>query len=234
MTELSISILVPTLNERENLPNLQAWQDQANPDVEILICDGGSDDGTIAYAGDVGLTVINCPPGRGQQLAAGVAASSGDVLLFLHADTILQAGSLNAIRHTLNDPQVIGGNFRLLFDGETGFAAWLTGFYAWLRAKGIYYGDSVMFIRRSVLDEIGGMRAISLMEDFDLNRRMEKKGRTVCIDHPPAVTSSRRFENRHPWAIFSQWVWIHALYYARLSPDRLAESYKSHLHHPKA
>lgn len=229
----SFSILVPTLNERAWLPSLLAWSDRNDTEVEVLICDGGSDDGTVVYAQEAGLTVIDCPVGRGQQLAAGVAASSGDILLFLHADTRLQTGSLSVIRHALVDPQVIGGNFRLLFDGETGFATWLTGFYAWLRARGIYYGDSAMFIRRSGLDEIGGISAISLMEDFDLNRRMEKKGRTVCIDHPPAVTSSRRFENRHPWSIFCQWLWIHALYYARLSPDRLASSYKSQTHRPR-
>jgi len=234
MTNASISILVPTLNERAMLPDLLAWPDRTDSEAEILMCDGGSEDGTIAYAREHGVTVIDCPIGRGQQLAAGIAASSGDILLFLHADTILQGGSLDAIRRVLSDPQVIGGNFRLLFDGETGFATWLTGFYAWLRAKGLYYGDSAMFIRRCDLDRIGGMQAISLMEDFDLNRRMERNGRTVCIDHPPAITSSRRFENRHPWAIFSQWVWIHALYYARLSPGRLAETYKSQLHRPKA
>ena len=133
----------------------------------------------------------------------------------------------------MEDPDTIGGNFRLLFDGGSDFAEWLTGFYASLRARGLYYGDSAMFIRRRVLNEIGGIPAIALMEDFELNRRMEKKGRTVCIDHPPAITSSRRFENRHPWAIFCQWVWIHAMYYARLSPEWLASSYRSHLHQPK-
>lgn len=233
MTVQSISIIVPTLNEIERLPTLLSWSDLEDPHADLVICDGGSTDGTVEHARSAGHSVINCERGRGQQLARGVEATNGEIVLLLHADTALQPGSLDAIRHSFRDDTVVGGNFRLLFDGGSDFASWLTGFYASLRAKGIYYGDSAMFVCRTFLNETGGMPAISLMEDFELNRRMEKKGRTVCIDHPPAVTSSRRFENRHPWAIYGQWIWIHALYYARLSPDRLARSYKSHLHQPK-
>ena len=98
----------------------------------------------------------------------------------------------------------------------------------------MYYGDSVIFVRRTVLEAIGGIRPIALMEDYDLVRRLERHGGTVCIENPPVITSSRRFEGRRPWRIFCQWVLLHALYYARVSPDTLARLYRSAAHSPAA
>ncbi len=226
---MKISIVIPTLNEAASLPVTLAAIDE---DCEVLVCDGGSTDGTPEIARRAGARIILRAPGRGQQLHAGTAVASGEVLLFLHADTILLPGALAALGRALADPSVTGGNFRVVFDGPTRFAAWLTGFYAWLRNHGLYYGDSAIFVRRTVLDDIGGMRPIALMEDYDLVRRLERNGGTVCIDEPPVITSSRRFEGRPRWRIFSQWVLLHALFHARVSPDTLARLYRSAAHSP--
>ena len=121
----------------------------------------------------------------------------------------------------------VGGNFRLLFDGNEPFSRWLNGFYAWIRSRGVYYGDSGVFVRRSVYEAIGGMRPLALMEDFDFIRRLEKSGRTCCIADPPLVTSSRRFHSRRPAAIVFGWLKIHALFYLGARSETLARLYNS-------
>ena len=173
-------------------------------------------------------------PGRGQQLHAGAEAAGGDVLLFLHADCVLPPGALAQIEACLaRSPAAVGGNFRLLFDGDTRFSRWLTGFYAWMRRYGLYYGDSAVFVRRRVYRAIGGIRPIALMEDYDFTRRLERAGPTLCITEPPLVTSSRRFTGRRADAIVWGWVKIHALYYLGVSPSRLARLYDSERRHER-
>lgn len=132
-----------------------------------------------------------------------------------------------AIRNSLRDLSIVGGNFRIAFDGDDAFAIWLTGFYAWFRRKGLYYGDSAIFVRRSCYLALGGIRPIALMEDLDFSRRLECCGPTVCIAEPSVKSSSRRFIGRRPVAIFSQWIYLHALYYAGFPPERLARLYNS-------
>lgn len=231
-----ISVLIPTLNEADKLPVALASvrHQKTGPDtnIEIIVCDGGSTDGTPDIAREAGATLVRAARGRGQQLREAVAQAAGDVLVFLHADTVLAPEALRTVAQTLADPAIPGGNFRVVFDGPSDFAAWLTGYYAWLRRHALYYGDSVIFIRRPVYDAIGGIKPIALMEDYDLVRRLEAAGPTACIENPPVVTSSRRFEGRRPWRIYAQWVMIHALYHLRLRPDTLARLYRSADHKP--
>jgi rSAM/selenodomain-associated transferase 2 len=223
-----ISVVIPTLNESNNIAGLLAdlGLDPVGP--ELIVADGGSTDGTPEIAAQCGATVLSVPPGRGAQLRAGAARARGDIILFLHADCRYPKGGLRQIVRVLADhPEALGGNHRLLFDGDDPFSLWLNGFYAWIRSHGVYYGDSGIFVRRGAYDAIGGIRPMALMEDFNFVRRMERHGETVCIDEPPLMTSSRRFEGRHPFAIVYGWLKIHALYYLGLSPARLARIYDS-------
>jgi hypothetical protein len=124
--------------------------------------------------------LIECAPGRGNQLFQGAAAATDDILFFLHADTNLPIGALAAILKELGThPDTGGGNFRLLFDGDTKFDRWPIGFYRWIRSRGDYYGDYGIFVHRSVYQAIGPIRAIPLMEDYDFTRRLER--------HDPAL-----------------------------------------------
>ena len=224
-----ISVIIPTLNEAARLPALLARMAGEPTDHEIIVVDGGSDDATPAIARSAGATLLQTDPGRGRQLAEGAQAATGDVLLFLHADSRFPAQGLRAIDQALeNDITCVGGNFRLVFDGDTSFAQWLTGFYAWFRARGLYYGDSGIFVRRRVYQAIGGIHAIDLMEDYDFSRRLQRSGPTCCLDEPPLVTSSRRFDGRSPSAIVIGWLVIHGLYHARVSPRLLARYYAWH------
>lgn len=224
---LKISIVIPTLNEAMQIGGVIRGLRKQDPACQIIVVDGGSDDGTRQLAERAGASVYPAPRGRGQQLALGAERCSGDIILFLHADTHLPDGALQAIRKAFEDQGVVGGNFRTLFDGPTRFAAWLTGFYAWFRSRGLYYGDSAIFVRRYVYRAIGGMKPIALMEDYDFTRRLERAGRTVCIDTPAIETSSRRFEGRRPITIFAGWLLIHGLYHLGLPPRLLARIYDS-------
>jgi len=221
-----ISIVIPTLDEAPRLPRLLADLRAGGEAAEIIVADGGSTDATRAIAREMGASVVRAARGRGSQIAAGAAQACGETLLFLHADSRFPAGGLARISAELAArPEAVGGNFRLTFDGGTAFDAWLTRFYAWIRARGFYYGDSGIFVRRAVYHRIGGMRPIALMEDYDFVRRLERAGPTICIAEPALVTSSRRFAGRAPVAIVAGWLGIHALFHLGLSPDCLARIY---------
>jgi rSAM/selenodomain-associated transferase 2 len=221
-----ISVVIPALDEGGGLRRLLDDLGREPTPHETIVVDGGSRDGTVTAARAAGARVLAGTPGRGAQLALGARQAAGDVLLFLHADCRFSAGGLAHVRAALDsDAANVGGNFRLLFDGATRFDRWLEGFYAWIRARGFYYGDSGIFVRRAVYQAIGGIRPIALMEDYDFVRRLERAGATCCIDDPPLVTSSRRFAGRFPPAIVFGWFKIHALYHIGVSPDRLARMY---------
>jgi rSAM/selenodomain-associated transferase 2 len=223
-----ISIIIPTLNEERLLPPLLDAIRQQRAAHEVIVVDGGSQDRTPEVAHKSGARILVSRPGRGAGISMGAEASLGDVLFFLHADSTLPPGALDRINEVLStDPMIIGGNFRLVFDGETKFSRWLTGFCEWIRLLGFYYGDSGIFVRRSVYEALGGFRPIPVMEDWDFVRRLERFGRTCCIKDPPLVTSSRRFERRHPLEIVYGWVRIHALFWLGVSPDVLVEIYRT-------
>lgn len=211
---MKIGVVIPTLNEAERLPQ-RIVELRAQPEIgQIVVVDGRSADGTADVARRLGLEALVTAPGRGQQLAEGAAAINQDVILFLHADTTFPPGAAGAIvRHLVSQPDAVGGNFRLRFDGGDAFACWLDGFYAFIRRFGLYYGDSAIFIRHSVYRSIGGLRPIALMEDYDLVRRMTKAGPTINILNPELWTSSRRFRGRRPVAIVWGWIKIHVLYW---------------------
>ena len=141
-----ISIIILTLSEERSLPSLLDAICQQGADHEVIVVDGGSQDRTLEIAGCHGVRTLASPPGRGNGICVGAKAARGDVLFFLHADSTLPPGALDRINEVLAaDAQVVGGNFLLVFDGDTTFSRWLTGFYAWIRSIGLYYGDSGIF-----------------------------------------------------------------------------------------
>lgn len=128
------------------------------------------------------------------------------------------------IEETLLDEHVCGGNFSLVFDGGTREARLLTAIYPLLQLGGMCYGDSAIFIRRKVFDQLGGYGDYPVFEDCDLYRRMKRVGTFVRLP-AAAVTSSRRFEGRFISA-FALWVTMQVLYWLGVDPNRLASWYK--------
>lgn len=221
-----ISVIIPVVNEAENLQRLLPALEGALCPYECIVVDGGSSDRSANVARSHGAVVLSAARGRGQQLRAGADAAKGDILFFLHADSLIDRYGLTAIETELADqPNAVGGNFRIVFEGASDFCAELTRFYAWMRSRGWYYGDSGIFVRRRVYDALGGIKPISLMEDYDFACKLEAAGPTVCIEDPPLITSGRRFEGRSRPNIIWGWIRIHALYALGRAPRRLSHIY---------
>ncbi len=190
---LSISVVIPTLDECETLERALACT--RGEDVERIIVDAGSRDGMAEIARRLApTTVLFAPRGRAHQLQVGFRASRGDVVLFLHADTRLEAGWPIAVRRALADPTVAGGAFALRFDSARPLYRFIE-FGARLRTRlgGLPYGDQALFARRKVLEACGGIPATPIFEDLDLARAIRAQGRLALLPQV-ACTSPRRYE----------------------------------------
>ncbi|HEX8131521.1 MAG TPA: TIGR04283 family arsenosugar biosynthesis glycosyltransferase [Pyrinomonadaceae bacterium] len=223
----AISVIIPTLDEAHSLgATLQALTrlNHGAP-VEIIVVDGGSADATREIAREHGAHVILSARGRGAQMHAGATAARGDVLWFLHADTLpppdAPAQILDALRR---DAKIVGGNFAINFDGTRFAARFLTWLYPQLRKLGLYYGDSAIFVRAGVYREVGGFRPFPIFEDLDLVRRIRRRGALVHLD-VPVITSSRRFEGRSFAFTFARWSFLQMLYWLGVSPHTLGRLY---------
>lgn len=223
MTSASISAIIPCWNEAAVI--VQAVTAARAIADEVIVVDAGSQDATASLAADAGAQVLQAGRGRGPQLAAGAGAARGDVLLFLHADATLPPQARAAIEEALTDRAIGGGNFRLRFEPRDGWAR-LYGRVnherrRWLR---IYYGDSGLFVRRSVYNSLGGFRPLPIMEDYDFVRRLEKASTTAYITDVEITASARRFADR-PLRTLAIWTLIQTLASSGVSPARLARLY---------
>jgi rSAM/selenodomain-associated transferase 2/rSAM/selenodomain-associated transferase 1 len=184
-----ISIIIPTWNEADNITH--TLQQLGNiSDVEIIVADGGSTDNTVELAQTAGAHVINCNAGRGKQMNAGAALASGEVLLFLHADTQLPDDFSEHIWRAMNSENT-GGAFRLRIDAQ-GWMLRVIEFGANLRSRWLHlpYGDQAIFVRASAFFQMNGFQQWPLMEDFDFCRRLKQIGKMTIT--PVAVTTSAR------------------------------------------
>lgn len=220
---MTASVIVPTLNEAAELPGLL---DHLRGFDDVAIADGGSTDTTctVAAAHQLAPLVLRVERGRAAQLNAGARQTRGEILVFLHADTRLPDGAVGLIERALENPSVVGGNFALRFDGRDAFSALLGRWYALQRRFGVYYGDSAVWCRRDVFEQLGGYRELPIMDDYDFVRRLERAGSTVCLPGP-AVTSDRRWRQHGLARTIAAWVAIRWLYLAGVSPARLARLY---------
>jgi rSAM/selenodomain-associated transferase 2 len=188
----TISVVIPTLNEAAWIGRTVRQIARLDRRVEIVVADGGSEDGTVAVARAAGACVIDAPRGRGPQLRAGAATATGDLLVFVHADTLLPDGAFDLLRERFARPQVRIGTFRLRFDREH----WLLRAYAaCTRVDSVLtrFGDQVIAIRREFYAELGGFPPWERLEDVHLLRIA--RGRTRVYSFPATVTTSaRRFE----------------------------------------
>jgi rSAM/selenodomain-associated transferase 2 len=221
---VKFSIIIPALNEATTMRQLSESVKRLHGDSEVIVADGGSRDDTVAIAQACGFRVVSSARGRGQQMNAGAREAAGEILVFLHADTRLPEDALNKIEATLGDPAICGGNFSLRFDGSTWESRALTLIYPFLRLGGMCYGDSAIFVRRSVFEDLNGYRDYPLFEDVELYQRMRRIGGFVRLPEQ-ALTSSRRFEGRF-LRTFALWSLLQSLYWLGVHPARLDRLYK--------
>jgi rSAM/selenodomain-associated transferase 2 len=222
---MKVSIVVPALNEAATIAILVERLRGLAGEKEILVVDGQSEDQTASLAEAAGAIVVRAARGRGVQMHAGAAASSGDVLWFVHADAVPGPNSLAAIGEALADGRVAAGNFNVQFDGGDSAARRMTWIYPKLRLLGLSYGDAGIFVRRQVYFSAGGFRPIPLFEDLDLLRRLRRAGRFAHLDTPIGA-SSRRFAGRRFYFVWAQWILLQVLYWAGVSPVLLARWYR--------
>jgi rSAM/selenodomain-associated transferase 2 len=192
-----VSIIIPTLNAGAVLPETLAHLGEgleAGLIRELVISDGGSDDDTCAVADAAGALVVPGPPGRGGQLMRGVAASEGEWLLILHADTHLAPGWAAAVLAHLREQPGAAGYFRLAFRTQ-GFAPRMVAGWANLRARlfGLPYGDQGLLVARALYDRVGGYPDIPLMEDVAIARSL--RGQLARLN-ATVTTSAARYVAR--------------------------------------
>jgi rSAM/selenodomain-associated transferase 2 len=220
-------VIIPALNEAENIARTirAARRDYAANQVEIIVVDGGSTDGTPELV-PLDASLIRSPRGRAVQMNRGAQASSGEILIFCHADSLLPAGWREAVIEALDPPGVSGGCFQTLLWPEKGILRLINRlrFPADWR---IMFGDLAQFMPRAIYDRVGGFPQISLMEDVEMARQLHGAGKLVRLPLR-VITSSRRFLENGP---LRQWLlslrcMIRYLYLGG-TPEDIAEVYRS-------
>ncbi len=188
-----ISIVIPTLQEEENIPACLSSTEQAR-NVERIVVDGGSRDRTVEIAQALGATVLHSRKGRALQMNAGAEKASGEMLIFLHADTRLPLGFDRYVREALQQPGIAVGAFEFRLDAYSRGLKIIEKIANWRsRALQLPYGDQSLFLRAALFRQAGGFPELPIMEDVELVRRLRKKGRIQTLSYP-AVTSARRWK----------------------------------------
>ncbi len=233
----TLSVVVPVLDEQAGIATtldaLNALRSQAQGEmrrnVELVVVDGGSRDATVAFARDRADAVISASRGRGRQLNAGAALARGDLLLFVHADTVLPADAFTLVANAMdNNPRAHWGRFDVCISGGSRMFPVIAGLMnlrsAW---TGIATGDQAMFVRRASFDAVGGFPDQALMEDIELSIRLRRLpgGKPLRL-RQKVTTSGRRWETRGVWTtIWLMWR-LRWRYWRGACADELAQAYR--------
>jgi rSAM/selenodomain-associated transferase 2 len=221
-----LSIIVPVLDEAENLGRLLPHLYDLCPGAEVIVVDGGSGDHTaLVTSAWPPARYLTSDRGRARQMNAGARTARGDILLFLHADTLLPEGAAAAIAHALADPAVVGGRFDVSFANPHPAFRVIATFMNWRsRWSGIATGDQAIFVRRDVFEALGGYPDIPLMEDVEFCARLKRRGRNECLGSR-VITSARKWEREGILrTILLMWA-LRLLYFFRVDPARLHRWY---------
>jgi len=219
-----LTIVLPVLDEAAIIVGaLQALAPLRARGAEVIVADGGSGDGTASLARPFADRVIAAPRGRGAPMNAGAALGTGDMLLFLHADTALPENADRLITRALM--RRAWGRFDLRIAGRHPLLALVARMINWRsRATGIATGDQAIFVRRDAFYAVGGFPDLPLMEDIAISRRLKRLCRPVCIA-TPVVTSGRRWEYHGVLRTIVLMWRLRLAYYFGVEPARLAMRY---------
>ena len=227
--QLSLSIIIPVYHEADIIEPIISTLKvlNGNPGVEIIVVDGDPDGSTIRVLGDARVKTLLAKKGRASQMNRGAAASKGDILLFLHADTRLPPHALQHILEIFRKRRIIGGSFDLGIQSEKKAYRLIEKMvYYRTRLTKIPYGDQAIFLSRRIFFRIGGFKEIPIMEDIELMKRIRAKGYPIGIIPHPVQTASRRWEKEGiVYCTLRNWA-LAALFLLGVSPEKLAEYYR--------
>ena len=190
---MKISVIIPALNEAKGILSCLNSVKTQQGEFELMVVDGGSVDGTIEVVRPH-ARVIRSQQGRAVQMNSGARQATGDVLLFLHADSCLPPRAFPLLERALADPRIAGGTFMLRFDSPR-LLLRLIAFLTRFEFRYFHYGDQGIFVRRSVFEKLNGFAEIAFMEDVDFLQRLHRTGRVTLLNQP-ITTSARRFLER--------------------------------------
>jgi rSAM/selenodomain-associated transferase 2 len=224
ITQGLISIIIPTLNEESNIKAVINSIQSHN--IEIILVDGGSEDKTLLIAKSLDVKVVVSSPGRANQMNTGAMVASGEILLFLHADTRLPIRFDEMVRRTLAKPGIVAGAFALQIDAPD-WGLRLVEFGVKWRSHlwQMPYGDQAIFLTKDVFQKVGNFPQIPIMEDFELMRKLKSLGKIYLLP-TPVITSPRRWLKQGilQTTILNQIIVI--AYLLGVSPNRICNWYR--------
>jgi len=221
-----LSIIVPCLNEADGIAGtLSALAPLRARGVEVIVADGGSRDGTVERAAPHVDAVISAPRGRAVQMNAGAARARGEILLFLHADTLLPGSADSLIAEGLKRTRRGWGRFDVTIAGRHPLLRVVERLMN-LRSRltGIATGDQAIFVTRSMFTAAGGYPEIALMEDIALSKRLKAYGPPLCLRHR-LTTSGRRWEKHGVLSTILRMWRLRLGYWLGIDPAKLAVRY---------
>jgi rSAM/selenodomain-associated transferase 2 len=223
-----MSVIIPVYNEEEGINRTieRTREISGEEDIEIIAVDGVPEGNTIGVIKDRTVIPLKSPRGRARQMNRGAESASGEILLFLHADTVLPNGAFHEIRKILSGGRFMAGAFRLGFDNR-GLFFRLTEWTTWLRnmITSIPFGDQAYFIRKKDFEDLGSFSDIPLMEDFEFMRRIKRSGKRIRISDMKVITSARKWEaDGILYTNMRNWI-LQLLYVMGASPEKLVKYY---------
>jgi rSAM/selenodomain-associated transferase 2 len=221
-----LGVVIPTLNEADNIPGILADLHELDIDTDVLVVDGGSEDTTSDMVRRAGARVVTAPAGRGRQLRAGAEQVEGEWLCFLHADVRMGDEAREGLRRTVADPHVAAAVWRLRIGAR---GAWFRLVELGARVRdhlgGLPYGDQGLLVRREAYDAAGGFQPIPVMEDVALIRELRCGVRIHRLDASLEV-SPRRWQREGQYRTWMRNVALLSAYRAGVSPEKLARWYR--------
>ena len=221
-----ISIVMPVRNEAAviegTLSALEHWRRQGH---EIVVVDGSSTDATATIATPLCDRIIATVGCRAIQMNAGAVAASGDLLLFLHADTVLPANAQAELQRINHNSQEYWGRFDVRLDARSSIYRVIETLMNWRsRISGIATGDQAIFVTRTLFERSGGFPSIALMEDVALSAKLRALSTPICLS-ARVTTSARRWQRDGVVVTILRMWWLRAAFFFGVSPDRLRAVY---------
>lgn len=225
---MKFSIIIPTLNEANGIQTCLLALQPIKKDCEIIIADGGSSDNTVIFTKHLADKTIICSKGRGRQMNSGTNHATGDVLIFLHADTYLPENALTLIEQHINQ-HAQWGHFDISLNGNSLMLKIIAFFMNWRsRLTGVATGDQVIFVTQQLFNQVGQYPEISLMEDIALCKILNKISLPICLN-AKVNSSGRRWEYNGIYKTILLMWFIRLSYFLGNDPQKLAILYSENI-----